>query len=44
MDKEAWWATAYRVTKELDTTKATEHAHTTNLKVKVVVIIVTTIS
>ena len=32
MDKEAWWATAYRVTKELDTTKATEHAHTTNLK------------
>ena len=42
MDREAWWATAHRVTKELDTTKATEHAQIK--KVKVVVIIITTIS
>ena len=25
MDRGAWWATASRVTKELDTTEATEH-------------------
>ena len=35
MDREAWWATAHRVTKELDMTKATEHAQIKKVKVVV---------
>ena len=31
MDRGAWWARVHSVTKELDTTEATEHEHTLSL-------------
>ena len=32
MDRGVWWATAHRVRKELDTTEASEHSGTVNIK------------
>ena len=32
MDREVWWATAHRVRKESDTTEASEHSGTVNIK------------